>query len=43
MNALRAERDAVYAEARARKLPDEITRKLVREIDLNEARLGVGS
>lgn len=43
MNALRAERDAVYAEARARRLPDEITRKLVREIDLNEARLGVGS
>jgi len=42
-NALRAERDAVYAEARARRLPDEISRKLVREIDLNEARLAAGS
>ncbi|MGA0565159.1 Na+/H+ antiporter [Ancylobacter sp. VNQ12] len=41
MNALRAERDAIYREARARRLSDEIARKLVREIDLNEARLGI--
>jgi CPA1 family monovalent cation:H+ antiporter len=37
---LRAERDEIYRIARNRKLPDEMTRKLVREIDLLEARFG---
>ncbi len=35
---LHAERDEIYSIARARKLPDEMARKLVREIDLLEAR-----
>jgi Na+/H+ antiporter len=35
---LRAERDAIYRLARARRLNDESARKLVREIDLLEAR-----
>lgn len=35
---LRAERDEIYRIARARKLPDEMARKLVREVDLLEAR-----
>jgi CPA1 family monovalent cation:H+ antiporter len=39
---LRAERDELYRIARARDLPDEITSKLVREIDLLEARLAAG-
>jgi Na+/H+ antiporter len=39
MNGFRAEREVIYGEARARKLSDEITRKLVREIGLAEARL----
>jgi CPA1 family monovalent cation:H+ antiporter len=37
---LRAERDEIYRIARNRKLPDEMTRRLVREIDLLEARFG---
>jgi len=36
--ALRAERDAVFSLARAQTLSDETTRRLVREIDLLEAR-----
>lgn len=40
LTGLRAERDEIYRAARARKLPDEIARKLVREIDLLEARFG---
>jgi CPA1 family monovalent cation:H+ antiporter len=39
----RAERDVVLKMARARKLPDETARKLVREIDLTEARLSASS
>jgi CPA1 family monovalent cation:H+ antiporter len=39
---LRAERDELYRIARARNLSDEITSKLVREIDLLEARLAAG-
>jgi CPA1 family monovalent cation:H+ antiporter len=39
---LRAERDELYRIARARDLPDEIAGKLVREIDLLEARLAAG-
>ena len=35
---LRAERDEIYRIARARNLDDDIARKLVREIDLLEAR-----
>src|SRR5258705_11878607 len=31
---LRAERDEIYRMARSRKLPDEMARKLVREVDL---------
>jgi CPA1 family monovalent cation:H+ antiporter len=38
----RAERDVILKMARARKLPDETARKLVREIDLTEARLSAG-
>jgi Na+/H+ antiporter len=37
---LRAERSELYRIARSRKLSDETARKLVREIDLLEARLG---
>lgn len=37
---LRAERDTVFALARAQSLSDESSRKLVREIDLLEERLG---
>ena len=37
---LRAERDAIFKLARARRLDDESARKLVREIDLLEARYG---
>ncbi|SMH37727.1 Na+/H+ antiporter [Mesorhizobium australicum] len=37
--ALRAERDEVYRNARARNVPDDVARKLVREIDLLEARI----
>lgn len=36
--ALRAERDAVYAMARSRQISDDLSRKLVREIDLIESR-----
>ncbi len=36
---LRAERDEVYRLGRARHLPDDVVRKLVREIDLAETRL----
>ena len=35
---LRAERDAVFRLARTRQLDDESARKLIREIDLMEAR-----
>ena len=38
---LRAERDVIYRSARAKQLPDELARRLVREIDLLEARLRV--
>ena len=34
----RAERDEIYRIARTHRLPDETTRKLVRELDLLEAR-----
>jgi CPA1 family monovalent cation:H+ antiporter len=37
---LRAERDEIFSIARSRKLADEMARKLVREIDLLEARFG---
>ena len=40
---LGAERDEIYRNARARKISDEAARKLVREIDLLEARLGGAS
>jgi CPA1 family monovalent cation:H+ antiporter len=36
--ALRAERDEIFRTARARQIEDDIARKLVREIDLLEAR-----
>lgn len=36
--ALRAERDAIYAMARADRISDDLSRKLVREIDLIESR-----
>ena len=36
--ALRAEREEVYRQARSRKVSDDLTRKLVREIDLLDAR-----
>jgi CPA1 family monovalent cation:H+ antiporter len=36
---LRAERDEIYRLARARTLSDDLVRKLVREVDLTEARL----
>ena len=37
---LGAERDEIYRNARARKISDEAARKLVREIDLMEERIG---
>lgn len=37
---LQAERDEIYRKARSRKLSDDAARKLVREIDLLEARFG---
>jgi hypothetical protein len=37
---LRAERDEIYRIARNRKLPHEMARRLVREIDLLETRFG---
>jgi CPA1 family monovalent cation:H+ antiporter len=39
--AAHAERDVILGMSRSRKLPDEVARKLVREIDLTEARLTV--
>ena len=41
--ALRAEREAIFALARHRRVSDDIARKLVREIDLVEARSSMGS
>lgn len=41
LTGLRAERDEIYRNARARKISDEAARKLVREIDLLEARFRV--
>jgi len=41
MAGLRAERDKVFSLARSRKIDDDVARKLVREIDLLEARLNV--
>jgi CPA1 family monovalent cation:H+ antiporter len=38
--AIRAERDELYRLGRSRKISDEIQRKLVREVDLLEARYG---
>ncbi|OLP55645.1 Na+/H+ antiporter [Rhizobium rhizosphaerae] len=38
--AIRAERDALFRASRARRLPDEVARKLIREVDLAEARWG---
>jgi len=38
--ALRAERDELFRLGRRRKISEEIARKLVREIDLAEARYG---
>jgi hypothetical protein len=40
--ALRAERDVAYQAARRRELDQETARKVVREIDLQEARLTAG-
>jgi len=39
---LRAERDELYRITRSKKLSDEMARKLVREVDLQEARFGLG-
>lgn len=39
LEGLQAERDALYALARAQRLPDDLSRRLVREIDLLEERL----
>ena len=39
LNGLNAEREAIFAMARANTISDEISRKLVREIDLMEERL----
>ena len=36
--AIRAERDTLFRASRARRLPDDIARKLIREVDLAEAR-----
>ena len=36
---IRAERDEIYSFARARRIDDDVARKLVRELDLVEARL----
>ena len=40
LSGLHAERDAIYKSTRARKIDDETSRKIVREIDLTETRLG---
>ncbi|OLP62626.1 Na+/H+ antiporter [Xaviernesmea oryzae] len=40
LTAIRAEREAIFKASRARRLPDDIARKLIREIDLAEARWG---
>lgn len=40
LTGIRAEREAVYRLARTRQLSDDVARKLVRELDLVEARLG---
>lgn len=40
---LQAERDEIYRKARSRKLSDDAARKLVREIDLLEARFGAST
>jgi CPA1 family monovalent cation:H+ antiporter len=37
---LKAERDEFYRAARDNEVSDEIARKLVREVDLQEARFG---
>ena len=37
--ALRAEREEIYSAGRARKIPDDMVRKMVKDIDLLEARL----
>lgn len=39
---LRAERDELYRAARNNEVSDELGRKLVREVDLQEARFGPG-
>jgi len=38
LEAMRAERDEIYRLGRSRQLPDDLVRKLVREVDLVEAR-----
>lgn len=43
LSGLRAERNAIFEMARARKLPEAIVTTLVREIDLLEARLVSGT
>jgi CPA1 family monovalent cation:H+ antiporter len=43
LSGLRAERDAIFELARARKLPEATATILVREIDLLEARLVSGT
>ena len=40
---LQAERDEIYRKARSRKLSDDAARKLVREVDLLEARFGAST
>jgi CPA1 family monovalent cation:H+ antiporter len=40
--ALKAERDEIFRIARQRQINDETMRKLVREIDLLDARYGLG-
>jgi CPA1 family monovalent cation:H+ antiporter len=40
---LKAERDEIYRKARSRRLSDDAARKLVREIDLLEARFGAST
>ena len=41
LGAMRAERDEIYRLGRSNRLPDDLVRKLVREVDLAEARLTV--
>lgn len=36
---LKAEREEIFAQARSRRIDDQMARKLVRELDLVEARL----